>query len=209
MVGSRLVGTPSRSELVVRAAKQFGQPIYFAEVVREKMTDKKFKSQKDRNGGLTDKQLIFVQKFVDGETTRKGCAIAAGYSAKTADVMATKLLNGRDFPYVVEAIADLREERQRKYGVTLEGQLKRLRELSIEAEDAGQFSAAINAEKIRAAMGGIAIDKRETHHTHELGKLSREELVNRLDKLNGNGAGAKSLQVIEGNSTEREFLPED
>ena len=173
------------------------------------MADKKFKSQKEMNGGLTDKQVLFVQKFVDGESTRKGCAIAAGYSAKTADVMATKLLNGRDYPIVVAAIAELREERQRKYGVTLEGQLKRLRELSLEAEDAGQYSAAINAEKIRAAMGGIAIDKRETHHTHALDQLSREELVSRLEKLNGGGAGAKPVEVIEGNSTERDFHSED
>ena len=46
--------------------------------------------------------------------------------------------------------------------MTLVNQLKRFDELSHAAEDAGQFSAAINAEKIRSSLGGLTIDRRET-----------------------------------------------
>ena len=127
------------------------------------MTDKKFKSQKDRNGGLTDKQLIFVQKFVDGKMTRKDCAIAAGYSAKAATVMAAKLLNGRDFPYVVEAIADLRKEQQRKYVAGLEDSLNRVSELATDAENKAQF---LSPARIRAAIAGIDIDEQEKDAYH-------------------------------------------
>jgi hypothetical protein len=67
--------------------------------------------------------------------------------------------------------------------VTLVGQLKRLDELSRGAEEEGQFSAAINAEKIRSALGGLTIDRREQQHIHQLDKLSREEIVSRLADL--------------------------
>ena len=61
------------------------------------------------------------------------------------------------------------------------GQLKRLSELSKCAEEAGQFSASINAEKIRSALGGLTIDRRET--VHSLDDLTREDIVLRLEQL--------------------------
>ena len=90
-------------------------------------------------------------------------------------------MNGRDFPLVVEHLKELREERERKYGVTLIGQLKRFSELSKGAEEQGQYSASINAEKIRSALGGLTIDRRET--THQLDQLSRDEIVARLSEI--------------------------
>ena len=53
------------------------------------------------------------------------------------------------------------------------------------AEKAGQFSAAIYAEKIRSALGGLTIDRREQQHIHELDRLSREEIRSRLNDLRG------------------------
>ena len=78
---------------------------------------------------------------------------------------------------------EVREERERKYGVTLMGQLKRLRDLSVSAEESGQFSAAINAEKTRAALGGLTTDRRETNHFHAIENMSREEIEDRLGEL--------------------------
>ena len=90
-------------------------------------------------------------------------------------------MNGRDFPLVTEHLKELRETRERKYGVTLIGQLKRLSKLSQGAEENGQYSSAINAEKIRSALGGLTIDRRET--THQLDQLSRDEIVARLSEI--------------------------
>jgi hypothetical protein len=90
-------------------------------------------------------------------------------------------LNGKDFPLVTEHLKELREIRERKYGVTLIGQLKRLSKLSQGAEENGQYSSAINAEKIRSALGGLTIDRRET--THQLDQLSRDEIVARLSEI--------------------------
>ena len=61
------------------------------------------------------------------------------------------------------------------------GQLQRLHQLSQGAEEAGQFSAAINAEKIRSALGGLTIDRRET--VNKLDDMSRAEIIARLADL--------------------------
>ena len=82
---------------------------------------------------------------------------------------------------MVEYIQELRQERERRYGVTVIGQLKRLHDLSAGAEDAGQFSAAINAERLRSALGGLTVDRRE--NIHQLDDLSREEITARLAQL--------------------------
>lgn len=134
---------------------------------------------------LTNRQKTFARHFVDGTHSNAECARLAGYSDKNgiAKIQAHKLLNTKDFPHVAEYIAELREERERKYGVTLMGQLKRLRQLSENAEEAGQFSAAINAEKTRSALGGLTTDRRETNHFHAIENMNREEIESRLSEL--------------------------
>ena len=63
------------------------------------------------------------------------------------------------------------------------GQLKRLSDLSRGAEEDGQFSASINAEKIRSALGGLSTDNRQNTIVHQLDKLSRDEIVARLSEI--------------------------
>ena len=132
---------------------------------------------------LTNRQKEFARHYIEGRYSNAECARKAGYAEDSANVQASRLLNGRDFPLVVEYIAEEREARERKYGVTLINQLKRFDELSHSAEEAGQFSAAINAEKIRSSLGGLTIDRRETTNVHKYDELSREEITARLAKL--------------------------
>jgi phage terminase small subunit len=134
---------------------------------------------------LTNRQKVFARHYVDGVNSNAECARLAGYSDKNgiAKVQAHKLLNPKYFPHVAEYVVELREDRERKYGVTLIGQLKRLRDLSNGAEEAGQFSAAINAEKTRSALGGLTTDRRETNHFHAIENMSRDEIENRLSEL--------------------------
>jgi DNA-binding CsgD family transcriptional regulator len=134
-----------------------------------------------RKGKLTGRQETFCRLIVEGILSNAECARQSGYAAETAGQYAARLLNGQDYPHVVERITELREERQRRYGVTAIGQLERLAKLSKGAEDAGQFSAAINAEKLRSALGGLTIDRRETINT--LDQLSRDEITARLAAL--------------------------
>jgi hypothetical protein len=130
---------------------------------------------------LTNRQREFCKYYVEGLYSNAECARKAGFSVDTAHVYASKLLSGRDHPQVLEYIKELREEKERRYGVTLIGQMKRLDELSRGAEESGQFSAAINAEKIRSALGGLTIDRRET--INKLDDMSRADIVARLAEL--------------------------
>jgi len=130
---------------------------------------------------LTNRQREFAKYYVEGQYSNAECARKAGFSSATAAVYAHKLLAGREHPQVLEYIKELREERERRYGVTLIGQMQRLCQLSEGAEDAGQFSAAINAEKIRSALGGLTIDRREV--TNKLDDMSRADIVARLTEL--------------------------
>lgn len=130
---------------------------------------------------LTNRQKEFARYYVEGIYSNAECARKAGYAANSSASIAGHLLAGKKHPHVVEYIQELRQERERRYGVTVIGQLKRLDELSRGAEDAGQFSAAINAEKIRSALGGLTVDRRE--QIHQLDDLSREEITARLAQL--------------------------
>ena len=144
-------------------------------------TKKQKKIEEEHGRKLTTRQITFAKLVVEGIYSNTECVRRAGYSPDVASVYASKLLNGRDYPHVLQYVEELREERERRYGVTLIGQLERLHQLSRGAEDAGQFSAAINAEKIRSALGGLTIDRRETINT--LDQMSRDEITARLAQL--------------------------
>ena len=178
-----------------------------------------------RPAGLTERQKTFAKFYVEGRHSNAECARMAGYSDKSSITMASKLLNGRDFPDVVELIKELRQAAERKYGVTLMHQLKRLDELSRGAEEAGQYSAAINAEKIRSALGGLTIDRREQQHVHQLDSMTKQDIVARLAELRksyphafieGEISDAKIIQdreeplaITEETSSEKDTLPTD
>tara|TARA_R100001460_G_scaffold12301_2_gene28341 strand:- start:1578 stop:2165 length:588 start_codon:yes stop_codon:yes gene_type:complete len=178
-----------------------------------------------RPAGLTERQKTFAKYYVEGRHSNAECARMAGYSDKSSITMASKLLNGRDFPDVVELIKELRQAAERRYGVTLMHQLKRLDELSRGAEEAGQYSAAINAEKIRSALGGLTIDRREQQHVHQLDSMTKQDIVARLAELRksyphafieGEISDAKIIEnreeplaITEETSAEKDTLPTD
>ena len=143
------------------------------------MTKKDIEEKHERK--LTNRQMTFARHIVEGIYSNAESARQAGYSPELANERASVLLNGRDYPHVVDHIKELREERERRYGVTTIGQLERLHQLSRGAEEAGHFSAAINAEKIRSALGGLTIDRRENINTVD--QMTRDQIVARLDAL--------------------------
>lgn len=191
----------------------------------ENSTNPLEKAEKEERGWLTNRQREFAKLIVDGIYSNAECARRAGYSKSNAVVYAYKLLNGKDFPLVPEYIAELREERERKYGVTLIGQLKRLSELSASAEEGGQFSAAINAEKIRSSLGGLTVDRRENQHVHKYDEMTRDQIIAELGKLRNEhpaafiegdfeeiddgDTGAQPVAQIEGEAAEGDASHED
>jgi DNA-binding CsgD family transcriptional regulator len=61
-----------------------------------------------RKGKLSNRQRTFAELIVEGVYSNAECARRAGFSEVTASDYATKLLNGVDFPHVVELITELR-----------------------------------------------------------------------------------------------------
>jgi hypothetical protein len=155
----------------------------------------KQKIEKDHGRTLTNRQMSFAKFFVEGVYSNAECARKAGYAEDVAAKQASILLNGRDYPHVLEYVTELREERERRYGVTMVGQLERLHKLSHAAEDAGSFSAAINAEKIRSALGGLTVDRREQVNTMDA--LSRDDIIARLADM-VKSLGSRSLFLFRG-----------
>ena len=94
------------------------------------MTSIKKKVEDKHNRQLTNRQRTFARHIVEGIYSNTECARKAGYLPNQAKDHASRLLNGRDYPHVVEYIQELREERERRYGVTTLGQLERLHKLS-------------------------------------------------------------------------------
>ena len=78
-----------------------------------------------RPAGLTNRQREFARYIVEGLYSNAECARKAGYAEGQAAKTASLFLNGRDYPHVVELVKELREEKERRYGVTL-GQLSGL-----------------------------------------------------------------------------------
>ena len=149
-----------------------------------KLSKKKIQAiEQTHDRTLTDRQKTFAKYIVEGIYSNTECARKSGYSPNVAKKQASILLNGRDFPHVTEYVAELREEKERRYGVTLMGQLERLHELSKDAQENKQFSASINAEKIRSALGGLSTDRRSSEVTHVIDQMSRDEIVARLNAL--------------------------
>jgi len=130
---------------------------------------------------LSMRQRRFAERFVEGDCSATQAAIEAGYSPKAAGQQAYKLLSSAECPQVVAYIAQLREDMEIRYGVTKEGMLKRLYTLSRGAEEQGQYSSAIVAEKARASLGGLTIDRRETINTVQ--DMTKDQVLARLEDL--------------------------
>jgi phage terminase small subunit len=156
-----------------------------------KILDRKADKIEETHGRkLTNRQREFAKHYVDGTRSNAACARLAGYAESAARIRAHELLNPNLFPHVTELITELREDRSRRYGVTLEGQIKRLRELSEGAEGSEQFSAAINAEKTISSLGGLTVDRRETSHFHAIEQMNGKEIEERLIELRKQNPGA-------------------
>lgn len=163
-----------------------------------RFTPEELEIEKQTGYTLTMRQKRFAERFSEGNTTATGAAIDAGYSPKTASEQASRLLNPKKSPQVVAYLNYLRDELQARYGVTREGMLKRLYDLSRGAEEQGQYSASIVAEKTRASLAGLTIDRRETIST--INDLSKSQIIERLEELKRKHPGA--FDVIEGSYTE-------
>ena len=127
---------------------------------------------------LTTKQHKFAVLMVSkgDRMSAKDCAIEAGFSEASAQQAAANLQNPKMFPLVVEELEKLRREWQEKYKVSYSRHIKRLDDLSRGAEEAGNWAAAVAAEKSRGQAAGLYIDRKE------ISKVEVEEKLKEIEK---------------------------
>jgi LPS O-antigen subunit length determinant protein (WzzB/FepE family) len=135
---------------------------------------------------LTTKQHKFAVLLVTkgDRMSAKECAIEAGFSEKSAQQAAANLTNPKMFPLVVNEIERLRREWEQKYKVTYGRHIRRLDDLSRGAEEAGNWAAAVAAEKSRGQAAGLYIDRKEilTGSIDQLSKAEVEEKLKEIEK---------------------------
>jgi len=104
---------------------------------------------------LTTKQEKFIGEYLAhgrASDAYRAAYDCAGASDATIHREAHRLL---DHPKIAPRLAEARDEARLAAGITLEGHLQRLDELSRKAEGADQYSAAIAAEVHRARAAGL------------------------------------------------------
>ncbi len=156
---------------------------------------------------LTPKQIKFCLLFVqEGDTkTATQCAIEAGYSENRAKQEASEL---RKHPGCMEYIRELRNQDEKKYEVNLHKHLKRLHQLSIGAEEKGNWNAAVTAEKSRGQVAGLYIDRKEIMHG-SIDQLNREEVDKLLSDMDKRLSVEGSFEEIDDDKTREQILEKD
>ena len=156
---------------------------------------------------LTPKQIKFCLLFVqEGDTkTATQCAIEAGYSENRAKQEASEL---RKHPGCMEYIRELRNQDEKKYEVNLHKHLKRLHQLSVGAEEKGNWNAAVTAEKSRGQVAGLYIDRKEIMHG-SIDQLNREEVDKLLRDMDKRLSVEGSFEEIDDDKTREQILEED
>ena len=156
---------------------------------------------------LTPKQIKFCLLFVqEGDTkTATQCAIEAGYSENRAKQEASEL---RKHPGCMEYIRELRNQDEKKYEVNLHKHLKRLHQLSVGAEEKGNWNAAVTAEKSRGQVAGLYIDRKEIMHG-SIDQLNREEVDKLLRDMDKRLSVEGSFEEIDDDKTREQILEKD
>jgi len=134
---------------------------------------------------VTAQHWKFIQTLVDGEgkVTLKDAAIAAGYSAASARETAYQLTNPKFNPHVVAAIQRYRQDLAEKYGTTFERHMRDMQTIRDKALEAGNYSAAVQAEYRRGqALGTIYVERKEIRHG-TIDSMGLDEVKRKLEEL--------------------------
>ena len=122
---------------------------------------------------MTAKQERFIAQYlIDLNATR---AYQSVYKCKTAAaaVNGSKLLSNTK---IAALIAKAQHKTIAKLELTREKHMERLRELSLSAEAANQYSAAVKSEELRGKVSGLYVEKVEVAVT-DLSQTEREQAV--------------------------------
>jgi phage terminase small subunit len=119
---------------------------------------------------LTDRQERFCQEYlVDLNATQ--AAIRSGYSAKTADVQASRLLGNVQVQARVDA---LKKQRAMSTGITAEKVLTRIDRIATVSEETGDMQAALRANELLGKHLKLFTEKIEINDASDLANRVQE-----------------------------------
>jgi len=102
--------------------------------------------------GLTLKQASFAAEYIRHHGNGTRAAIAAGYAPSSAHVRASELVRHRKVRKHLDKLT-------RKHEITADRVLARLDNLSIKAEEGGNYPAAVRAEELIGKSLGMWVDR--------------------------------------------------
>lgn len=144
---------------------------------------------------LTLKQRAFASQYVRHNGNATKAALAAGYSPSGAHVEASRLLRKPKIKRQIDKLT-------RKYDITPERVLTRLDNLSLKAQEAGNYPAAVRAEELIGKSLGMWVDRSVSVNLDLTGQHidAIRALASRRRNKSG-GAAGDDAQVIEGEAT--------
>ena len=158
---------------------------------------------------VTAQQWKFIQELVtgDGRVTMAQAAMAAGYSESAASDKAYELTDPRKNPHVVAAIQQYRRDLAERYGTTFDRHMRDMQIIRDKALEAGNYSAAVQAEYRRGqALGTIYVERKEIRHG-TIDSMSAEEVRRKLEEIKL--MYGDPSQVIDVTPTAHELIEQD
>ena len=132
--------------------------------------------------GLTPMQEKFCKIYATEEVTQTEAAIQAGYAKSNAHAIASKMLNGTDYPLILDRIHQLKLELQHKFEVTFESHVRKLSQIRDDAMANQNYASAVAAEKARGQAAGLYIDRKEIL-MGRIDQMSRDEVMSEIKKI--------------------------
>ena len=122
------------------------------------------------------------KKFCEGIAAGKGkrtSAVDAGYSETSAHVQAARNLKKDK---IIQYIDRLRVDARRLTGESVSQEVEKLDMVYKDACAKKQYSAAVNAIRLKAQLLGFLIEKKEVQHS-TLDAMNDDEMATYLDKI--------------------------
>jgi hypothetical protein len=122
------------------------------------------------------------RKFCEGIAQGKGkrqAAVDAGYSETSAHVQAARNLKKDK---IIQYIDRLRADTRRLTSESISKEVEKLDKLYVEASSKKQYTAAVNAIRLKSQLLGFLVEKKEVQHS-TLDTMNDDELTKYLDQI--------------------------
>ncbi len=122
------------------------------------------------------------KKFCEGIAQGKGkriAAVDAGYSETSAHVQAARNLKKDK---IIQYIDRLRADTRRLTSESISKEVEKLDKLYVEASAKKQYTAAVNAIRLKSQLLGFLVEKKEVQHS-TLDTMNDDEMTKYLEQI--------------------------